>query len=347
MSRRPPLPGFRSEPSGPAPVRVHVAGLSSRSHLVYAASYVRHLLGRTSGPVEVVARPSGGFRGTNPLTAGDVGRAFPEDPLLSYVHPGTPRRPGSRTVLLSVGVPGIKPYLGLLRGERRPAWVVVCDEGIGTYGDFGTRLAALRREGTRTPRASLVAGARTTADVVLTDQRWNLYVRDRSAHDGWRVEQEVAGEFLRHVSRSGTPRRAAVYLTQPWVELDLVTEASYLAHLEAVERACSASGLKLEVRPHPVEDPGRYAGLPLITGQAPAELDHRVVDASVVLGGASTALLNLAAVHGVPAIRVSLRETDKLDAAMNSRQASLFAAFVPQRSSASDLAPLLARALNR
>ncbi len=331
----------RREPAGSAPVRVHVAGLSSRTHLVYAASYVRHLLARTSGRVEVVARPSGGFKGRNPLSIDDVRAALPDDPQLRLVAADAPQRPGTRTVLLSVGVPGIKPYLRLLGQRRRRAWVVVCDEGIGTYGDFATRRAALLREGGSARQALAVAGARTGADAVLTDQRWNLYVRDRNARGGWRIEGEVAAEFRRTVTRSGTPTRTAVYLTQPWVELGLIGQPAYRAHLDAVGAACAAAGLELRVRPHPVEDPAHYAGLPLVTGALPAELDSRVVDASIVLGGASTALLNLAAIHGVPALRIELPQTDALDRAMSARQRSLFAAFVPARAVASDLAPLL------
>jgi len=330
---------MRREPAGRRPVRVLVAGLSSRTHLVYAASYLRHLLRTTAGPVEVVARPSGGFRGRNPLTAGDVSRAFPEDPQLAYVSAAAPLPRGARTVLLCVGAPAIRPYLRLLAGRTRP-WVVVCDEGIGSYGDATTRRAALVREGTPRPRAAVVAAGRTASDRVLTDQRWTLYRLRRGA---WSLNPEVADEFRRSVTRSGTPRRTAVYLTQPWVELGLIDDRGYREHLDAVRRGCAAAGLTLQVRPHPVEDPGRYRGLELITGPQPAEVDARVVDAAVVLGGASTALLNLAAVHGVPAIRVRLREVDALDAAMSRRQASLFDAFVPLRAQASDLAPLLAR----
>lgn len=333
----------RGEPSGAAPVRVHVAGLASRTHLVYAASYLRHLMRRTTGPVEVVARPSGGFRGRTPLTDADVRAGLPRDPLLTHVAPGEPPRPGTRAVLLSVGVPGIKPYLRLLAGEHRRVWVVVSDEGIGTYGNLGTRRAALRREGGAEPWASVVAAARTGADRLLTDQRWRLY--DRRGRGGWHVREEVADEFRRAVMRSGTPRRTAVYLTQPWVELGLISAAEYRRHLDAVAEACASAGLGLQVRPHPVEDPRAYAELDLITGALPAELDARVVDAAVVLGGPSTALLNLAAVHGVPTIWLRLPEVAALEAGMSGAQRSLFGAFVPLRATARELPPLVARAL--
>lgn len=332
----------RGEPAGGAPVRVHVAGLASRTHLVYAASYLRHLLRRTTGPVQVVARPSGGFRGRNPLTDADVRRGLPRDPLLAPVDAAERAAPGTRTVLLSVGVPGIKPWLRLLGAEHRRVWVVVCDEGLGTYGDFATRRAALRREGGAEPKASVIAAARTGADRVLTDQRWRLYAPDGR---GWRVEDEVAAEFRRTVTRSGTPRRTAVYLTQPWVELGLISAAGYRRHLDAVGAACTAAGLRLQVRPHPVEDPAHYAGLDLITGPVPAELDARVVDAAVVLGGPSTALLNLAAVHGVPAVWLRLPEAGAVEAGMNGRQRGLFHAFVPVRATAFELGPVLARGL--
>lgn len=338
--RFPPL-RRRREPAGRAPVRVHVAGLSSRTHLLYAASYLRHLLDRTMGPVEVVASPSGGLAGAHQLTAKDVECAWPDDPQLTFISASAPMRPGTRTVLLSVGVPGIKPYLRVLSRERRRPWVVVCDEGIGSYGDRTTRRAALRREGASVLRASLVAAARTIADRTLADQRWCLYSQDKNAPGTWMVNEDVAAEFRRSISRSRTPKRCAVYLTQPWIELGLITPTAYQKHLDAVAAACASVGLAMQVRPHPAEDPHRHAAFTPLSGALPAELDPRVVDAAVVLGGASTALLNLSSVHGVPAIRVKLDETEALDSAMSTRQKSLFDAFVRAPTAASDLAPLL------
>ena len=65
------------------------------------------------------------------------------------------------------------------------------------------------------------------------------------------------------------------------------------------------------------------------TDARPAELDRQVVGARLVLGGNSTALLNLAAVHRTPAVRVMVPELAPLDAALGSRQRSLLDAFLP------------------
>ena len=69
------------------------------------------------------------------------------------------------------------------------------------------------------------------------------------------------------------------------------------------------------MRPHPSESPARYRGFVLMGGSGPAELDREVTEASVVVGSNSTALLNLAAVHGTRAVRVTAPELSPLEVA--------------------------------
>ena len=83
------------------------------------------------------------------------------------------------------------------------------------------------------------------------------------------------------------------------------------------------------LRPHPSESPARYRGFALTAGTGPAELDREVTEASVVVGSNSTALLNLAAVHGTRAVRVTAPELAPLEAALTDRQRTLLDTFLP------------------
>lgn len=142
---------LRHAPTAPV-LAVHAAGLSSRAHLVYAASYLRHLLGTHDGDLYVDAHPSGGFAGQTTLDEAAIRAGLPAHRRL-HINEDAPA--SAPVVLLCVGVPGIKPFLRELGGRRRP-WVVVCDEGIGTYGTYATRRDALSREGAAHPRADVV-----------------------------------------------------------------------------------------------------------------------------------------------------------------------------------------------
>lgn len=319
-------------------VRVTLAGVRSATHLVHAGSYLRHLLHRSPGEVVVDYLGSGSFLGRDNVRPDHVTAFLPDDPRVVVRRPegdddanragagGT--HPGEHRVLLSVGAPGIKPYLRLVAGARTRPEVVVVDEGIGTYGDWRTRRDAWRRQGGREPWPTVRSWAVTGAGHVLTDLRWALY---EQVGGSWRVVPEVAAGFA---DASVTPAPAAsgaraVYLTQPWVELGLVTEDAFRAHLGQVAAACADVGVAFAVRPHPAERGGRYAAWPELARELPAELDPAVVGAGVVLGTDSTALLNLAAVQGRPALRVTLPELQDLECGLGSRQRSLLAAFLP------------------
>ena len=162
--------------NGGTPVRVFLSGVASVTHLMYAASYLRHLLATSDAPVIVVNVGLRQFMGRANVSAQDVAALLPDDPRLSVVAPEGPDRwrsqPGERRVYVGIGAPGIKPYLRLRAASGgRPLHVVVVDEGIGSYGDWRTRRDSWRREGGRGPgptvRALAVAGARH----LLTNER--------------------------------------------------------------------------------------------------------------------------------------------------------------------------------
>lgn len=323
----------RREPVGARPVRVHMLGVSDRRHLVFAAAYLRRLLSATTGPIEVVVRPAP-RRGGDALSVGEICRALPEDPLLSFVRRSDPRRRRTRTVLLSMDGAPVGTYLRLLGGERHRAWVVVWDSlspvGEGQPRPRPRRASALLRAPGRT--------ARSATDVVLTDQRWALAQRDRAARLGWRLNDDVAAEFRRVVRRSGTPRRAAVYLAEPW-PTDPIAQDDLVATVTALAHACEAAGLSFQVRPAVAADAEHFADWPLIAGGGPAELDATVVDATIVIGTPSLGLLHLAAVHDVPTLVV--QRTGTAAPASRRGRRSAYDAFLPSRASATAAAPLL------
>lgn len=311
------------------PTRVFLSGIRSQAHVVYAASWLRRRLAEDPAPVTVVDWGLGGFLGAHPVAQADVDRLFPSDPRLTRISPtGNGRvwaEPDERLVYLAVGSPGIKPWLRLRAAHpTRRITVVVTDEGLGSYGDWRSRRDAWLRESGRGlwPTVRALAGA--AAKRLLTDERWALY---EEAPSGWTISPAVADEF-RRLPRPATTGRA-VFLTQPWVELGVVTESAYLHHIAAVAAACAASGHPFAVRPHPAEDASRYARWDVIPGTAPAELDPRITSSAVVLGGTSSALLNLAAIFSLPAFRVGGKELTVLDELLSSRQRALLDTFLP------------------
>nr|WP_246242585.1 alpha-2,8-polysialyltransferase family protein [Flexivirga aerilata] len=204
---------------------------------------------------------------------------------------------------------------------RRRVTTVVTDEGIGTYGDWRTRRDAWRRQGVREPWTTTRALAIEGAVRGLTTTRFPMYdeSRDFALHPG------IAAEFRRH-SGDAAPDPAdgrVVFLGSPWVEIGALTPQAYLAHVDGIARRVAADGGRLVIRPHPAEDPARYAGREVIAGDLPAELDPQVVGASAVIGGASTALLNLAALHGMPATRVLTPGLEHLESELGERQRAL------------------------
>ncbi|MFW5474971.1 hypothetical protein ACOCJ5_16805 [Knoellia sp. CPCC 206450] len=327
-------------------VRVTLAGVRSATHLVHAGGWLRHLLAHEDADVVVDYLGSGSFLGRDNVAEEHVREFLPDGPRVRLRPVGAPDhgRPvlGERRVLLSVGAPGIKPFLRLVARERTRPEVVVIDEGIGTYGDWRTRRDAWRRQGGREPWPTVRAAAVSTAARVLTDRRWALYERTGAA---WRVVPEVAAAFTSVELPAEEP--TAVYLTQPWVDMGLLGEDAYRRHLEDVAAACEAAGLAFAVRPHPAEAGGRYAAWRELPRTRPAELDPHVLAGAVVLGTDSTALLNLAAVHGKRALRVSLAELDHLESALGGDQRSLLDAFLPAPVPARDGAVLTSALASR
>ncbi|WP_156969776.1 hypothetical protein [Knoellia subterranea] len=341
--------------SNPSVLHVTLAGVRSATHLVHAGSFLRHLLSETSDDVVVDYLGSGQFLGRDNVRPEHVEAFLPVGPRLQLrsgtTEIGASQAGGVRQhLLLSVGAPGIKPWLRLVSRIRRRPRVVVLDEGIGTYGDWRTRRDAWRRQGGREPWPTVRSWAVSGAADLLTDQRWALYEREQERDRGtWRVVPEVAAGFTEALSSDSTVASGqAVYLTQPWVELGLVSEADFGQHLAEVARACSVVGLELAIRPHPAEEGGRYAAWRELPREVPAELDPAVVGAPLVLGTDSTALLNLAAVHGRPAVRVTLRSLEHLERALSRDQRELLDTFLPapvRPDAAGDLEAALARAL--
>jgi hypothetical protein len=326
-------------------VRVFLSGVKSRTHLLYAASYVDELARTGSARVTVVDLGTGAFAGpalVGPADVRDVLSGPDVDVVTATGRDGWRAPAGEPVTYVAVGAPGLKPYARLRAANpTRRIHVVVTDEGLGTYGTWHTRLDALRRQGGRGPwpvvRTLAVSGGRR----VLADERWALY---RRAAGGWVVDPRVAERFRADAEPLSTSDRA-VFLSQPWVELGLLRAEEYVSFVTAVGAAVTAAGLSFVVRPHPVEASGRFAGLPVETGSGPAELDPSVAASAVVLGGPSTALLNLAAVHGTRGVRVRLPASlSGVETGLSGDQAELLDTFLPAPVALDRLAESLAAA---
>ncbi|TWE12125.1 hypothetical protein [Rudaeicoccus suwonensis] len=310
-------------------MRVVITGVRSRTHLIHIAAYLRHQL--TAGEslqVSYVGGASGSI-GRASVTESDVRAFLPQDGALELEITGSEAydAPGDLTYV-SVGAPGIKPWVSMRRnGIRRSITTVVTDEGIGTYGDWRTRRDAWRRQGVPEPWRSVRAVAVETAAHTLTTTRWAMY----DETDAWSLQPDIAAEFRRH-SDGATPDPEddrVVYLSSPWIELGVLSQDAYLQHLRDVAGDVAAVGKRLVVRPHPGEDPARYAEWEVIDGPLAAELDPRVISASGAVGGTSTALLNLAALYKMAAQRVVIPGLEHLETGLGSRQRALFDRFVP------------------
>lgn len=322
--------------------RVHavVTGAKSRSHLLYIASYLRHVLDGLpeTGRLRVAFVPAPAFLASRTVGTDDAREIFPDDPRLS-VEEGMPRwrfAEGADARYISVGTPGLRAMLNLRRANgTRGIRVVVTDEGIGTYGGLRTRRDAMRRQGTRPVLATAKAALLVGAARVLTGQRWPAY---RRVEGTWRVVPEVAREFVRHSNPARrAERRTAVILTQPFVDLGLVSEVDYVSYVQAIIDRCTAAGLAAIVRPHPSEDVRRYERFRVMAGRGTAELDPLVTTADVVIGGPSTALVNLAAMFGSTVVWVSEPSLAYLDTDISEAQAEIFAAFLGRPVAIDDL----------
>jgi hypothetical protein len=324
-------------------VRVFLSGVQSVAHLLYASSYLGRLIEDSGASATLVDLGVGQFLGRANVSAQDLREMLGKDPRLTVVGPGAAdlwrSEPGERCIYIGVGAPGIKPYLRLRRAQPlRKLHVVVIDEGIGSYGNWRTKRDAMRRQGGSEPWLSIRSLAVTAARVLLTDERWALY---RRVGREWSVDDRVAAAFRSQVPLPDSRPRVGVFLSQPWVELGMITEVAYLAHVREMAEACSSAGFTFLVCPHPAEPLRRYADFSLTLHGGPAELDPQVVGAALVIGATSSAMLNVAALYGTPAFRVVPPELSHLDSELSARQRSLFSAFLPVARPVSALSRLL------
>ncbi|MDF8262935.1 hypothetical protein [Luteipulveratus flavus] len=320
-----------TEREGHGPLHVVVTGVRSQTHLVYVASYLRAELAARTTPVTVAYVGGGTFLGRASVTEDVVLRLLPEDDRLRVTFPDGASRwelpEDAEAVYVAVGAPGIKPWAQLRAANpRKRIRVVVTDEGIGTYGDWRTRREAWARQGVPEPWRSVRTAAVTAGARTLTTRRWPTYVADQGR---WTVVDGVAAEFHRHTTgvEPTSDSRTVVLATQPWADLGLLDEDTYLEHVGQLVSAVGRAGGRLVVRPHPAESRERYAGLEVMSGSGPAELDPQVVRAAAVIGGGSTAVLNLAAVFGLQAVRVTPPGLEHLDRALGDDQRALLETF--------------------
>ncbi len=311
------------------PLRVYLSGVRSQTHLVYAASWLRERLACDPAPITVVDWGLGGFLGARPVSEADIDRLLPHDPRLTRISPtGSDRvaaEPDDRLVYMAVGSPGIKPWLRLRAAHpRRPLSVVVVDEGLGSYGTWQARRDAWLREGGRGPWPTIRALAGASAKRLLTTRRWPLYIEEPHR---WRLNELAAQEFKLQGTQETTQQ--AVFITQPWVELGILSDDAYRGHISEVAAVCQKAGYRFAVRPHPAEDGARYRDWDVIPGTAPAELEPRITSSAVVLGATSTALLNVAAIFGSRAFRVGGKELAVLDELLSERQRALLDTYLP------------------
>ena len=311
------------------PRRIFWSGARNLTHVVYAASWLRAQLANDSPAITLVAMDHGNCPSRNGLNASDIISLLPTHPSLHLVSVDEVGLRADRSEILTylaVGAPGIKPWLRLKREHKtRRIDVVATDEGIGSYGTWQTRQAAYLRQGGRRGWSSIRAVAVDSASSVLTTERWPLYLRTES---GWGLNTAVADEF-RRATRQQHNRRA-IFLPQPWVEMGVLDGSCYHRHVQQIARASSEAGFQFAVRPHPAENSARYEEWDVLAGSTPAELDPRVTSASVVIGATSTALVNLASIFAIPALRLVAPGMEHLEQGLSVGQASLLDAFVPE-----------------
>lgn len=308
--------------------QIVITGVRSRTHLVHLAAYLRGL----TEQFHVTYLAGGTFLGKARVTTGDIRRLLPLGPdthlqIIQSVGAlaGVPDGP---LTYLSVGAPGIKPWVTMRRAApRRPLRTVVTDEGLGTYGDWRTRRAAWRRQGGGEPWTTARALAVEGAVRGLTSTRFAMYDVGR----GFALQSRIRDEFLAHAGDRRPDREdgRVVFLSSPWVEIGALAEKDYLLHIDAVARDTAARGKRLVVRPHPAEDPARYRDFETIEGDLPAELDPAVIGASGAVGGTSTALLNLAALHDMPTTRVVTPGLEHLETGLGREQRGLLSRYLP------------------
>lgn len=299
------------------------AGVASRTHLVYGASWIRELTRQQPGDVTVEMMGSRTFFGDEAITPAVVADLLPDHvTVVPWSNAATPK--DRQLWMLSVGAVGIKPWLRLhAKNPGRRFEVIVSDEGLGSYGNWFSRREAHRRQGVNEPWRSVRTSAVETATWALTSTRWPLHVETTK---GWALNKPAADEFRRLAPEPEVADRV-VFISQPWPELGIMDESEYLHHIDDVARASRAAGLGFVVLPHPGEPRGRFDHLEVAGGAEMAECNAVALGAKLLAGASSTAMLNLAAIHGIPAVRVGTPQLADLDRKLAPRQASLLSRY--------------------
>jgi hypothetical protein len=306
--------------------RVYLSGVASRTHLLYAGSYLRHLLEVRQDRLLVHDLGLRPFLGEHHVTDDDLAALLPQDPRIT-LETGPDGEPAEERIYVAVGAPGIKPLLRLRAAHPlRALRVVVVDEGLGSYGDWHSRRDAWRREGHAAWWATTRAVTVTTARRVLTDERWAMY---REEAGRWALDERAATELRRPTGPPPSRPPYAVLLSQPFVQLGLMSADEAAGFQRGLSAAVTAAGLDLLVRPHPAEAALRVEGVEPVSSSTPAEIDPVVRGATAVLGTATTGLLNVAALGLAPAIRLDVPGVRASEAALSATQRSLLSAFLP------------------
>lgn len=283
-----------------------VFGARHETHLLYALSWARERLA-THGAVAVVdadGQATGIDRAHRWLPALGPGIEFADE------VPAT----AECVDRVFIGSPAVRELTNRssLRGDGRS---VVVDEGLGSYGNAGSRFRALRREGAGLAPAIARAAVRTVATALHPSWRWPTYRRDAA---GWTLNPSVA-ETFRAVAEPPAPSDDIVLLAQPWNELGLATGDDVRRAVDTIARTVADDGRRLVVRPHPRERLHPYGDVETLDHDLPAELQARVRGARLVIGDTSSALLHLATMFGVPTLRVrGISTADRLSATQSS-----------------------------
>ncbi|MEO1056161.1 MAG: hypothetical protein AAFY28_04525 [Actinomycetota bacterium] len=297
--------------------KVTLSGLRNQSHVVYAASWLRHAAAQ-HGPLALVVVDGG--EGKRPQSIDRLRLISPE---IEIVTSHSADRGDHDYV--SIGTPGIKPWLRLRRAYPRDRFrTVTIDEGLGSFATWRQRRRAILREGGSEPAATVRAISRDIAARRMPAEQWRLFIHNA---DGWSISDAIAAEYRREGPRT-TATRDVVYLSQPWVELGSVPEEPYVAHITAVAEQVRSLGWRFRVRPHPTEQHDRYAPFDLIASRGPAELDPDVLAATALVGESTTALLNLSAIHGMPAVQIRGPVPQFTQEWLSDAQRSLFRQFL-------------------
>lgn len=330
--------------------RVFWSGITSPAHVVYGAAWLRQF---ADDGLTVVVWPPRSFLGRESVTLDHVRAALPDGvQVLPLATAGLRGRPDELLAYLSVGVPGIKPWFRLHAANPwRRIPVVVTDEGLGSLGTLANRVQSFDRESSHLTGAGWVVArlrsrvralAHAAASRWLVNTRWSLYRPD--GNGGWHFNEQLAEQLRQAVPtthRAGDEPNRAVFCAQPWVELGQIGLADYRTWLRAMADIVEADGYQFAVRPHPAEDVSHYEGFEVLPVSGPAETDPNCTSAALLLGISSSSLLNLAAIHQIPAIRVLPDQLGGLERTMGPRQASVLRYFLHEPATLDTLAERL------